>query len=65
MNFQFSNFNDFLTMNGHGSFVWACYGITFLCIIFGIWYAKNERKKFIKTAKLQQIRQANKSEKQP
>lgn len=33
MNFQFENFQDFIHMSGHGSFVWACYLITLLTII--------------------------------
>lgn len=34
MNFQFESFADFMTMSGHGPYVWACYGITFLIVSY-------------------------------
>lgn len=40
----FSDVNAFLQMGGHASYVWACYGITLGCLLFLVWYAKNERK---------------------
>ena len=40
----FSTFHDFLHMQGHGVFVWACYGITFISLIALIIYAIVERK---------------------
>lgn len=58
MNFQFNNFNEFLAMGGHGTFVWACYGLVGFFVLFGIWYVRYERQKFIKQFKLQQARQA-------
>ncbi len=33
MEFQFTSFMDFLTMNGHGVYVWACYIITAIALI--------------------------------
>ncbi|GAA5317668.1 MAG: hypothetical protein AseanaTS_28730 [Candidatus Pelagadaptatus aseana] len=32
--FQFENLSDFLTMSGHGPYVWACYIIGALCLIY-------------------------------
>ncbi|SHG15110.1 heme exporter protein D [Microbulbifer donghaiensis] len=29
MQFQFASFADFLTMEGHGIYVWISYGVTF------------------------------------
>lgn len=45
-------------MGGHGTFVWACYGLVGFFVLFGIWYVRYERQKFIKQFKLQQARQA-------
>lgn len=33
MEFQFAGFAEFLAMNGHGPYVWAAYGVTFLALI--------------------------------
>lgn len=41
----FSDFASFLAMDGHGFYVWLCYGITFLAVLFGIFYARYERKR--------------------
>lgn len=43
----FANVNDFIQMGGHGVFVWACYGVTFVAIVALIWYAIFERKSTI------------------
>lgn len=40
----FSSFQDFVQMQGHGAFVWACYGISFFALLALIVYAKKERK---------------------
>lgn len=34
LEFQFSNFSEFMAMAGHGPYVWACYGIGLLCLVF-------------------------------
>lgn len=34
MQFQFENISAFLTMSGHGPYVWACYGITWASLIY-------------------------------
>jgi heme exporter protein D len=34
MKFQFESFADFMTMSGHGPYVWAAYAITFAGLIF-------------------------------
>ncbi|HEX7762625.1 MAG TPA: heme exporter protein CcmD [Cellvibrio sp.] len=34
MKFQFESLADFLAMSGHGPYVWACYAITFIALIF-------------------------------
>jgi len=30
----FDNLHDLLAMGGHGGYVWAAYGVTFLVIVF-------------------------------
>lgn len=34
MVFQFESLTSFIAMNGHGSFVWAAYGITFVVLSY-------------------------------
>lgn len=34
MKFQFDSLPDFLTMAGHGPYVWACYAITFGLMLY-------------------------------
>lgn len=43
----FNNLTDLITMNGHGVYVWLCYGITFACLLLLIGYIKRERKQAI------------------
>lgn len=40
----FSNFQEFMQMQGHGAFVWACYGITFVSLFALVAYVMSERK---------------------
>lgn len=34
MNFQFESFGEFLAMNGHGPYVWACFALTFALMLY-------------------------------
>lgn len=34
MKFQFESFHDFLTMAGHGPYVWSCYAVTFAFMVY-------------------------------
>lgn len=34
LQFQFTDLSAWLAMGGHGPYVWACYGIGFLCLLF-------------------------------
>lgn len=43
----FNSLNDLITMNGHGVYVWLCYGITFVSLLALIGYIKRERKQAI------------------
>lgn len=62
----FKTFGDFLTMGGHGFYVWLCYVITFLAVLGLIIYAKNERKQTLQRLGRQhtQSRLTNKQRKQ-
>lgn len=48
-------------MGGHAPYVFACYGLTLLCVVVGIVWVKAERNKFLKTLARQQTRQKNKN----
>lgn len=39
----FHSIAEFLDMGGHGGYVWASFGITFLCVIGIIVYSKIQR----------------------
>lgn len=60
----FNNLADFIHMNGHGSFVWASYGITFLLVFGLIWFTFAERKKVIKKLRQNTTRLTNKQRQQ-
>jgi len=34
MKFQFASFSDFLSMHGHGPYVWAAYAISILALVY-------------------------------
>lgn len=34
MKFQFESAADFISMSGHGPYVWACYAITAACLAY-------------------------------
>lgn len=60
MKFQFETIADFITMNGHGPFVWSAYAITFAVLIFLLVSPLVQNKVFIKQQqKLQKLAQAN------
>ncbi len=35
--FQFASFSDFITMAGHGPYVWVCYLVTLMVMIWLVW----------------------------
>lgn len=62
--FQFQDLESFLWMNGHGPYVWGCYGITFLGMAFLALEPRMQRKKFIKQQqKILALRKAQAQEK--
>ena len=36
---------DFFAMDGHAVWVWSCYGLTLLGVVFVIWLARRQRRK--------------------
>jgi heme exporter protein D len=60
MNFQFDSFTSFMTMNGHGPFVWAAYGITFVVLVYLLVSPLLQRRQFLRQQARQQ-RAANRS----
>ena len=60
MKFQFESIADFIAMNGHGSYVWASYAITFAVLIFLLISPLLQKKAFVKQQQKQQkLAQAN------
>lgn len=51
MKFQFESLADFMTMSGHGPYVWACYAITFVALIFLVVNPVLQKKALIKQQK--------------
>lgn len=51
MKFQFESLADFMTMSGHGPYVWACYAITFVALIFLVVNPALQKKALIKQQK--------------
>lgn len=47
MNFQFESLYDFLQMNGHGPYVWACYAIVVLVMIYLVAAPSWRKKRFL------------------
>jgi heme exporter protein D len=33
---------DFLSMSGYGAYVWSCYGLTALVLIWNLWSARTQ-----------------------
>lgn len=52
--FQFESLVDFITMNGHGPYVWGAYGISALVLVYLIFRPLNRRRKLLSTLAEQQ-----------
>ena len=39
----FESVSDFLSMDGHGQYVWMCYGAFVLVILWNVWLVKISR----------------------
>lgn len=58
MTFQFENFQDFMTMSGHGPYVWACYGAVALLFVALSWQSLAGMSRFKKQQRAMLARQA-------
>lgn len=60
MKFQFESFADFMAMSGHGAFVWAAYGITFIALMYLLVSPILQKDTFMtQQKKLQKLAQSN------
>lgn len=57
----FESFSAFIKMGGHGFYVWLCYAIVLFAVLFGVYYAKAERKRIIKRLAINQARKQKRS----
>lgn len=58
MKFQFETFADFLSMSGHGPYVWAAYAITFISLVYLLLSPVRQKKAFVKQQrKMQRLAQ--------
>lgn len=48
MQFQFDSFASFMTMNGHGPYVWAAYGISFAVLLYLLVSPILQRRQFVR-----------------
>ena len=64
MTAQFHSIAELIHMNGYGSYVWACYGIVFVCVMALVIYARKERKTAIAKLTQQSTKLTNKQRKQ-
>ena len=58
MEFQFTSLVDFMMMSGHGPYVWSCYAVTALGLLYLIVSPLRKRRRFIAQQRRQQHIQA-------
>ena len=54
---RFDSLEAFLHMDGHGLFIWAAYGITFIVLVANFWWPTLVRSRIIRASKAQALRQ--------
>ncbi|TQV78242.1 heme exporter protein CcmD [Exilibacterium tricleocarpae] len=60
MEFQFTSLADFMMMSGHGPYVWSCYAVTALGLLYLVVAPLRKRRRFIaQQRRQQQIQAAN------
>lgn len=62
MKFQFENAADFLSMSGHGPYVWTCYVITAICLAY-LFVSPMLRRRALMTELKRQLRLAERNSK--
>ena len=53
----FTSLEHLIHMDGHGPYVWICYGLFVLLVVGNVWSAKGRQKKLLKQIKSQLRRQ--------
>ena len=48
---RFDTLQEFLTMGGHGVYIWLAYGITLLVLTANLWWPRYVRSGFIESEK--------------
>ncbi|MDO5652043.1 MAG: heme exporter protein CcmD [Moraxella sp.] len=59
----FESFADFISMGGHGVYVWLCWGLVLGAAVLGVCYAKHERKTLIKKIQQNALRKSTRPSK--
>jgi len=59
---RFDSLQAFLHMDGHGLFIWAAYGITFIVLLANLWWPTQVRARIISANKAQAVRKRVHSE---
>lgn len=49
--FRFADLQAFMWMEGHGPYVWACYGLTLVAILFLVFEPQWQKRRFIQRQK--------------
>lgn len=58
----FESFSAFITMDGHGPYVWTCYGVFFALFILLAWLSVAERRRVIRQQRFQQQLQSTRKD---
>ena len=56
---SFDSFSDFLAMGRHGAYVWSCYLITLIVVLWNLWAPRAAMKKEIESLQAQWRREEN------
>jgi heme exporter protein D len=62
MEIAFQSFSEFIVMGKHGLYVWLCFGLSFLLILFNVFAYQIKRKTIIKNIQLEHIRKQKQKE---
>lgn len=54
---NFESFSAFLAMGGHGPYVWSCYGLTLLVLLFNGLAPGRRQRRFLREQRARQRRQ--------
>ena len=50
--------SEFLEMSGYGAYVWSCYGLALVVLVYNVWSARRElREQQVKVQRRAQIQQ--------